>query len=109
MRMTWQEILDTAAQNADLATIVINRDRDAGGAIALSTLAIAQALTAIGIILRETTQPWKDGPDEQRCENCRDWMTCDFTRWLDSEQPRPFRSCISWIPKDKDQTGGQKE
>lgn len=53
MRMTWQELLDTAAENADQATLAINRDRDAGGAIALGTLAIAQALVAIAEIFSE--------------------------------------------------------
>lgn len=48
-----KELLETAAANADQAILAINRDRDAGAAIALSTLAISQALIAIGVILRD--------------------------------------------------------
>ena len=48
-----QKLLEIAADNADQAILAINRDRDAGAAIALSTLAISQALIAIGVILRD--------------------------------------------------------
>lgn len=76
MRMRPEQRLDIAAENTDQATMAINRDRDAGGAIALSTLAIAQALIAIGEIFSELK--------EQRKENAEDEPS--FDDWTKRER-----------------------
>lgn len=49
---TEQKLLEIAAETADQAILALNRDHNPIAAIAISTMAIAQALTAIGEILQ---------------------------------------------------------
>lgn len=71
LNKTPEELLEIASENADQAIMALTRGRDAGGAIAIATLAIAQALIAIGVIFSElkeqkgTTGGTQDGREQK--------------------------------------------